>query len=93
MKLNPDNHLVFYNSGVCNKQLGNYKESINDFEKCLKIKNNYLMAYTMLGRVYTLDNQIDKAIESYSYSLKVKNNSGIFFDRGIFYIVYRVPLF
>jgi len=39
----------------------------------------------MSGRVFATKNQVEKAIKSYTNSLKLKDNSAIYFDRGCLY--------
>jgi tetratricopeptide (TPR) repeat protein len=85
LKHEPNNYLIYYNRAMCHKQLKKNEDAIYDFEKCIDLNNEYIMAHIMLGRVYTSKNQIEKAIKAYSNSLKIKDNSAIYFDRGCLY--------
>ncbi|MDA9605061.1 tetratricopeptide repeat protein, partial [Candidatus Pelagibacter sp.] len=53
---------LFFNRGTVNFELKNYKQSILDFEKAIKLNNNFIDAYLNISLVFKTLNFLEKSI-------------------------------
>ena len=70
------NFKIYNNIGVSLYKLGRFKESIEEFNKSINIKNDFLPAYENLGIVYKHVGNYEKSIKFTTEALKLspKNN-------------------
>ncbi|MCQ2754000.1 MAG: tetratricopeptide repeat protein [bacterium] len=71
---NPDNPVALRGLGCVEMSLGNYKNAISYFEKALKNSAKKEIEYTLIGSVYYLEDNFDKAIEYYNKAIDVNDN-------------------
>jgi protein O-mannosyl-transferase len=82
-----NNWLIYYNRGVTHVPLGNYRQAIEDFNKAIEIKPDYIDAYYNRGHAYADLGNYRQAIEDYGRVIKIKPDSAdAYNNRGVAYI-------
>lgn len=51
-------------------EMGEYENAIDDFKKCVELKQNLFMAYHNIGKLCLALNRYDEAIEAYKKNYK-----------------------
>lgn len=70
IKRNPKNHLAFSNRAACYMKLMDWQRGLDDCDACIKIKPDFIKAYTRKGRTQHFLKQYHKAIETYDKGLE-----------------------
>jgi tetratricopeptide (TPR) repeat protein len=66
IELDPHFYFAYYNRGVVNCKIGNYKKAIDDFSEAIQGKNNFAEALYNRGLIYILLNENQKGCEDLS---------------------------
>jgi tetratricopeptide (TPR) repeat protein len=84
---NPTCWMCYNNRGNIYKDLGNYTQAIEDYDKAIKIKPGFADAYNNRGVSYNFLGNYRQAIDDFSRAIKIKQGySGIYYlNRGIAY--------
>ncbi len=72
LKVTDYNWFVYNNRGVIYKDLGNYKQAIEDLNRAIEIKPNYTEAYNNRGVAYALLNNYKQATEDLNRAIESK---------------------
>jgi len=70
IKRNPRNHFAYSNRAACYMKLMDWQRGMSDCDMCIKIKPDFIKAYTRKGRTQHFLKQYHKAIETYEEGLK-----------------------
>lgn len=70
IKRNPNEHTVYSNRAAAYIKLGAYNEALEDCEKCLSIKPDFVRAHARKGHAYFWTKQYHKALQAYDAGLK-----------------------
>jgi len=82
-ELEPTNPVLFWRLGNSYSLSGNWEEAVKSYEQAIKLKNDYIGAYSGLASAYEQNNKIDKAIETYQNILPAAmQNSEVLFNFG-----------
>ena len=79
----PSDPTVYLNRGLSYKDMGKYKEAIEDFSHAIDINPDYLDAYIQRGDVYLYLKQYSNAISDFSRAIEIDpHNAEGFYKRG-----------
>lgn len=82
-KLDPDNMTYSFEMGYAFYLMNDYKKAIDKFRISTKHMNANAQCYQMLGNAYDMDEQPEKAIQTYKMGLQKYPNSGrLYFELG-----------
>ncbi|OQB53031.1 MAG: TPR repeat-containing protein YrrB [Deltaproteobacteria bacterium ADurb.Bin151] len=83
LKVTDRNWLAYNNRGTAYKDLGNYRQAIEDFNKAIEIKVNYADAYSNRGAAYKGLGNYGQAIEDYNKAIAIKPDEAMAYsNRG-----------
>jgi tetratricopeptide (TPR) repeat protein len=72
-----------YEIGYAYYLKGDFKNAINTLKKVIKYEENNDQCFTLLGNIYDIDKQPEKAIEIYNKGLEKFPNSGrLYYEKG-----------
>jgi stress-induced-phosphoprotein 1 len=71
IKRNPTEHTAYSNRAAAYLKLGAYNEALEDCEKCLVIKPDFIRAHARKGHSYFWTKQYHKALQAYDAGLKI----------------------
>ncbi|CUE96193.1 stress-inducible protein STI1, putative [Bodo saltans] len=71
IKRNPTEHTAYSNRAAAYLKLGAYNEALEDCEKCLAIKPDFIRAIARKGHAYFWTKQYNKALQAYDSGLKL----------------------
>jgi tetratricopeptide (TPR) repeat protein len=84
-ELYPD-HLSYFNMAYTYDLMGNVKESIKNYSKCIELKNDYYLAYNNRGYEYYRLKKIKEAEADYTKSIDLKEDYSLsHYNRGLLY--------
>ena len=63
---------VYYNRGTAYKNIGNYRQAIEDLNRAIEIKPDYAEAYINRGVTYNLLGSYRQAIEDLNRAIEIK---------------------
>jgi tetratricopeptide (TPR) repeat protein len=66
IEIDPSFYFAYYNRGVVNCKIGNYKKAIDDFSEAIHCKDNFAEAIYNRGLIYILLNENQKGCEDLS---------------------------
>ena len=66
IEIDPHFYFAYYNRGVVNCKIGNYKKAIDDFSEAIHYRNNFAEAIYNRGLIYILLNENQKGCEDLS---------------------------
>jgi len=69
IKRNPKNHFAFSNRAACYMKLMDWQRGLDDCNTCIKLKPDFIKAYTRKGRTQHFLKQYHKAIETFDKGL------------------------
>ena len=69
----PNDPLLFNILGACYNEIGQTDLAINNFEKALVLKSDYIEVHYNLGVAFQKKFQIDKAIKHYEFAISLKH--------------------
>ena len=70
----PNDPLLFNILGACCNEIGQTDLAINNFEKALILKSDYIEVHYNLGVAFQKNFQIDKAIKHYEFAISLKHS-------------------
>jgi len=86
LKVTDRNWLIYHNRGVEYKRLGNYRQAIDDYNKAIEIKPNYVDAYINRGVAYKGLGHYKQAIEDLNKAIEIKpDEAKAYSNRGNVY--------
>jgi stress-induced-phosphoprotein 1 len=71
IKRNPTEHTAYSNRAAAYLKLGAYNDALEDCEKCLAIKPDFIRAIARKGHAYFWTKQYNKALQTYDAGLKL----------------------
>jgi stress-induced-phosphoprotein 1 len=74
IKRNPMEHTAYSNRAAAYLKLCAYNEALQDCEKCLELKPDFVKAYARKGHAYFFTKQYHKALQAYEDGMKVDPN-------------------
>jgi tetratricopeptide (TPR) repeat protein len=93
LELNPTNHYLYNDRGLCYLALGDIDEAISDFSKAIELEPDFAgayfnrgLAYLKAGSKYTPEGRssLEKAISDYSKAVELKPDYvEAFYQRGV----------
>ena len=84
LKVTDNNWLAYNSRGVAYKDLGNYKQAIEDYGRAIEIKPGYADAYNNRGLAYNGLGNYSQAIEDLNRAIEFKpRNAEAYNNRGI----------
>lgn len=86
---NPDNYKLYFDLGVCYTALGDYQNALNEFQKTLELKSDYLLAKYKLAMVnYEMDS-LERAKELFEeIKTKYPNRPAVYEWLGSIYSIF-----
>jgi tetratricopeptide (TPR) repeat protein len=66
IEIDPDFYFAYYNRGVVNCKIGNYKQAIEDFSGAIQCRDNFAEAIYNRGLIYILLNENQEGCEDLS---------------------------
>ena len=84
---NPTCWMAYNNRGTIYKDLGNYRQAIEDYDKAIEIQPRFAEAYNNRGVSYNFLGNYRQAIDDFSRAMEIKPGyAGIYYlNRGIAY--------
>jgi FOG: TPR repeat len=83
LKVTYNNWLAYYNRGVAYNGLGNYRQTIEDLNRAIKIKPGFADAYSNRGVAYAGFGNYRQAIEDFNGAIKIKPGyADAYYNRG-----------
>lgn len=74
---------LFYQQGINQYQIGNYKAAINYFNRAIKINSNYALAYNRRGDAFYRLGDYDKSQADSSEAIRLNSkDANSYYDRG-----------
>lgn len=81
--MNGGNAGTYMNLGLTQNDLGEHREAVESFKKCLQLKNNWVPALNELGYAYRYLNQLDDAARNFRLATELdKNYYPAFYNLG-----------
>lgn len=71
IKRNPKNHAAYSNRAACYTKLMGWARGLEDCNKCIEIKPDFVKAYIRKGKIQHFLKQYNKALETYDAGLKL----------------------
>lgn len=65
VNMNVNNAGTYMNLGLTQNELGEYKDAVDSFNKCLQLRNNWVAALNELGFAHRYLNQLDEAVSNF----------------------------
>jgi stress-induced-phosphoprotein 1 len=75
IELEPSNHILFSNRSAAYAKTGKFKESLDDAEKTISLKNDWPKGYSRKGAALELLERYDDAAKVYEEGLKLDSNN------------------
>lgn len=87
-KLQSNEAIASYNSGIANSKLLQYHRAIQDYNKAIRLKPDFANAYYNRGRVYYKLGQMQRSIQDYNEAIRLKPDyADAYNNRGIIYFL------
>lgn len=81
------NYIYWSNLGTFQGNLGKQKESLNSYNKSIKLNDKFALAYTNRAKLYYELKETDKAVKDYKTALEIDPfNQTALFDLGMIYV-------
>ena len=78
---------AYYNKGVIYYRLGQYQQSIMNFQEAIRLKPDYAEAYYNLGMIYNFLGQHQSAIKNYNEAIRIMpNHANAYNNRAFIYL-------
>ncbi len=89
LRVTHDNYIAYYNRGLTNEHLGNYKQAIMDYDKSIEINPKFhVRAYYNRGHAYTILGNYQQAIADYDKAIEIyPEYDEAYFNRGCVYAI------
>jgi tetratricopeptide (TPR) repeat protein len=86
LKITDYNWPIYYCRGNAYSELGNYRQAIEDLNRAIEIKPDYVMAYTSRGVAYIYLGNYRQAIEDFNRVIAIRPNyPEAYLNRGLAY--------
>jgi len=70
--LDPGNHVLFSNRSGAYASLGDYQKALEDANKCVELKPDWVKGYTRKATAHMFLSKLDEALEDYNAGLKIE---------------------
>jgi stress-induced-phosphoprotein 1 len=70
--LDPGNHVLFSNRSGAYASLGDYQKALEDANKCVELKPDWVKGYTRKATAHMFLGKLDEALEDYNAGLKIE---------------------
>lgn len=85
IKINPNFEFAYYSRGNREKELGEYKEAVQDYKKALEINPDFINALTSLASLHAEMGNNEDAIKTISKAIDLHPKSYLFYTKRGYY--------
>lgn len=71
---------IYYNRGICNKEIGNFKDSISDFQSAIGIFPDRAEAHNCLGLSYFKKKSYQLALDEFQRAIHASDNPANYYN-------------
>ena len=69
----PKNAIALRGLGCVMQSMGNFKQAVKYYKQALEYSENKEIEYTLLGTIYYLNDDLDKAVEYYNMAIDIND--------------------
>ncbi|RMG21907.1 MAG: hypothetical protein D6730_17485 [Bacteroidetes bacterium] len=74
IRLAPQNYRYFFQMGRCELKVKDYEGAKHAFQRVIELQPSYTPAYSLLAKVYRLENDLDNAVYYYAQAASMETN-------------------